>query len=308
MTASYRAAFAHDTTINKTWQAKIYLSFMMTYNYDCLDPSIPAVLLFTQFLANSYKSPLTVKNYLSGAKSYVTSMGGNTANFTTPILHNLLKGITRLSNHIPAQAPPIPLHFIKALCDALYTLDDNARTIRTAVLMGFTSLLRQSNLLECGAPTRHHLIRRMDVRDEGDTLWLDVNSSKTIIDPARRVSVPLPRIRSPYCPVAAWRDYAARSPAPLDAPIFTLPGGIPLTIDRVTFYIRTILAQLGHPAPATVTFHSLRRSGARECARHGATEPDLMLHGTWTMNAITTYVPKRLYTNVREALTKVLGQ
>ena len=72
---------------------------------NCL-PSIPTILMYTQTLANTHKNVRSVKNYLSGANTFVRNAGGEIASFDSPLLANLIKGIARLSTHVPSSARP----------------------------------------------------------------------------------------------------------------------------------------------------------------------------------------------------------
>ena len=308
MTATYSAAFTPGTLQNRTRQAQAYLSFMITYSLDYLQPSHTDILLYAQCLANSYSNPATHKNYLSGAKTFVTQAGGSIAAFTSPLLQNFLKGVARLSTHQSNPAPAIPLSYIKATCDLLTAMPPDALTVRAALLMGFCSFLRQSNLLWTSGYTSAHALTRADITDDGDTLWLSMNSSKTIADPRLRVAVPVPVIGNQYCPVQPWRAYVARVPLPPDYPAFMLDAFRPLTPAVMNSYLRSTLSRLSFPMANQVTVHSLRRSGAKECARHGAQQDQVMRHGTWTSTAIYAYVPKRLFTSVPKTLIQMFGQ
>ena len=296
MRSSYSVAFAPGTIQNRTRQTRAYLTFMLSTRRPPFTPTTLDILLYTQFLANSLSSPASVKNYISGAKSFHIQQGASVASFSSPLLANLFKGITRLSAHIPIPAPVIDLTRFKLMCDVLAAMDHDAATVRTAALIGFTTLLRQSNLLPSTLRGQDHCIRRRDLVVEETTLWVTINSSKTIYDPAKRVVIPVSTILSKYCPVAAWLDYVQRLPLDPDAPAFILSPSSPLTPDRLNAYMRAILASLDLPEADKVTVHSLRRSGAQAAAANGASREQLMIHGTWASTAINSYVPQRLYT------------
>ena len=286
MAETYSAAFAPGTLINRLRQAKLYLTFMFTHDYPYMYPSVLNVLLYTQFLANSFKNTTTIRSYISGAKTFVTHAGGDISSFASPHLSGMLRGVARISLHIPEQAPPIPLPAIKAACDILAAVRGEALVARTAILVGFASLLRQSNLLPSTANTHCHTVTRADMLDEGEVLWTNINSSKTISDARLRVSIPVPYIGSKYCPVTAWHAYIQALPLPSGAPAFMLTAAKPLTANRLNCYLRTTLTAIGLPQAARVTVHSLRRSGVQECARRRALEAHLMAHGTWASQAI----------------------
>ena len=144
---------------------------------------------------------------------------------------------------------------------------------RTAFLIGLATLLRQSNLLPPSPGTLHERsLRRGDVANEGGVLWLMIISSKTIAARTGRVSIPVPYTGLKYCPVLAWRQYMTHLPLPSSAPAFMLTPTKPLTPERLAF-----------PLTSKVTVHSLRRSGAQECAKIGTPEAHLT-NGTWSRN------------------------
>ena len=308
MRTSYSAAFAPGTLQNRSRQTRAYLTFMLGHNRPPLNPSILDILLYTQFLANSLNSPASVKNYISGAKSFLHQQGAPVAMFSSPLLGNLFKGITKLSAHIPVPAPVIDLTRFKLMCDILAAMDGDAATVRAAVLLGFATFVRQSNLLPSSLSGQHHCIRRRDCVLEESTLWVTINSSKTIYDPAKRVVIPVLPFLSRYCPVTAWTEYVRRVPLDPEAPAFMLSPSSPLTPIRLNSYMRVILGSLGLPQADKVTVHSLRRSGAQAAAANGATREHLMIHGTWASAAINSYVPQRLYTEVPTVISAMFGQ
>ena len=308
MQASYSAAFAPGTHQNRTRQTRAYLTYMVAHNRPVYNPTDLDILLYTQFLANSLKSPATVRNYISGAKTFLQQQGTSVAPFMSPFLLNLFKGITRLSTHTPIPAPVIDLPRLKCMCDVLTAMDHEADTARTAILLGFTTLLRQSNLLPATVSGQEHCIRRRDCVVEDDTLWVTINSTKTIFDPAKRVIIPVAASPSKYCPVAAWLRYTLRVPLDPDAPALMLSPVVPLTPQKLNAYMRTTLAMLALPEASKVTVHSLRRSGAQAAAANGASREHLMIHGTWASSAINSYVPQRLYTEVPQIMSLMFGQ
>ena len=308
MRESYSAAFAPGTHQNRTRQTRAYLTYMVAHNRPPYNPSVLDVLLYTQCLANSLKSPASIRNYISGAKTFLQHQGASVAPFSSPLLINLFKDITKLSAHVPAPAPAIDLPRLKHMCDLLAVMDSDAATARTAILLGFTTLLRQSNLLPATARGQDHCIRRRDCVLEDGTLWVTINSSKTIYDPIKRVVIPILPFNSKYCPVDAWLRYIHRVPLDLEAPAIMLSQTVPLTAQKLNAYMRVILASLGLPAADKVTVHSLRRSGAQAAAANGATRDQLMIHGTWATSAINSYVPQRLYTDVPIVMSTMFGQ
>ena len=268
-------------------------------------PDIVTLLHYVQLLANSL-TPNTVKNYLSGAKTFVQNSGGNTAVFSSHQLHSLMRGVTRLSTHVSTQAPYIEPHYIKLMCDFLWSLGPDARIARAAILFAYVTFLRQSNCLYTTTGLAH-LITRDEVRPAPYGLAVSVRSTKTLSITGRTI-IPIQRsLDSPYCPVAALLAARAATPAPPMAPLFISSTGRPLTPHGVTTLMRVALTALGHPAATSATVHSLRRSGARGVAGEGEDPDSVMAHGTWKGRSVFTYVPRELFTSVPKTMSKLLG-
>ena len=284
---------------------------MLTYGYDYLNPPQAACLLYTQFWGNSLKNVRSVKNYLSGARTYLTSAGGCVNNFLSPLIPNLVKGIANLSDHVELQAPPLPRTVLLRLCDALRLQGPDGVVAAAACLFGVATFLRQSNFLPGGVQGSPHLIMRPDVTVGVAGMRVLVRSTKTLSPRSGGVVIPVARVPgSLYCPVrslvTAW---GLTRGAPMGGVIFTLPStAAPLTVTALTAMARAALHGLGWPLAARFTIHSLRRTGAQLAGGAGANENALMLHGTWSSSAVRTYAPKVLISTVPAALASVLAE
>ena len=301
------AAYSPGTSKNHQRQAKLYIAFMLTAGYDPLFPSLTPLLHYVQLLANSFAAVTSVKNYLSGAKTYVRNAGGDPTPFTSRIIPDLLRGVTRLSTHVPSPAITLQPETIKAMCDVMWAFGPDARVARAAVLFAFATFLRQSNFLYTPSAAGHMLTRR-DVLPAPYGLAVHVASTKTNLRD-HPVVIPVHRIPNcKYCPVAAYLAARAATQAPLTAPLFLTSTGSPLTPHGLAALMRTALNLLGRDTGGgKVTPHSLRRSGATAAARWGAGRTDVMTHGTWKGDAVDSYVPKTLFTAVPQTIKTILG-
>ena len=282
----------------------------MTYHkLDFKTPSPLQLGLYIQCLANSFKSTRTIKNYISGAKTFLEAIHQPVHNFSAPLVTTTLRGVVKLSTHIPAQAPPISVETVKLLSVALSRIGPQGVHAKALLLLMYASFLRQSNLLTPAGfvVAGPHTLKRRDITLEGDTLWLKVLSSKTIRTPSDAVRIPVHRAPGPHCPVAAWCTYIRLCPAPPDAPAFVDASARPYRPDAITRLLRAGLRAAGDPDAHRFTLHSLRRSGTYEAARCGVPRGDLMLHGTWKSSAIDAYVPADTLTETSYAIQKSLA-
>ena len=300
------AAFSKGTTLNHRRQAAAYVAFCLKADKEPLHPDLSSILHYIQLLGNSFKSLTSVKNYLSGAKTFIRTSGGTTHVFASPAITDLLRGLNRLSTHTTLQAPPVSTSQLRGLFDVLWTIGPEARIARAAILFAYVTFLRQSNFVL--TPTASaHLLSRGDIRPVAYGLAVHVGSTKTL-HPGSGVIIPIHRVpNSRYCPVAAVIAARSAVPAPLSAPLFLTSKGRPLTAYGLTGIMRSGLAAAGHPSPGLITLHSLRRSGAQAAALAGEGQDQLMTHGTWTGPSLYTYVPRPLFTSVPWTMSDILG-
>lgn len=101
MINSYNHSLAPGTVKNRTIQAHLYLKFCLTYGVNYLAPTVMEVSMLAQFLGNSFAAISTVKNYLSGAKSWISHHCGNYSAFSAQEVADVMKFLSSTSNHFP---------------------------------------------------------------------------------------------------------------------------------------------------------------------------------------------------------------
>lgn len=285
-----------------------YLSYMDDHGARPLRPTQYEALSYVLHLHDN-KTPGTVMNYISGVRTWLRLMGAPTTAFDTYLLEVLKKGIARSSSHVPTQAPPLrPTDVRKAVC-FFNSAGDNGPVLSAALLLGYFTLLRQSNLLLSPVRTDPgHVLRAKDITLTREGLNVHVRSSKTLSksSPPRDIAVPaIPG--SKYCPVRAWRKYVSRTQPYLEGPAFITTDGLPLRPRGLLDTLRLALAVGGHPAPGAITLHSLRRGGAQACASSGSSLEDIKALGHWTSDAVHKYIPRHLIYSAPRTLAENFG-
>lgn len=295
MRLSYEEAIAPGTARNKRAQAYTYIKFMLTYNLNYLAPTVADVSMYAQFLVNSFSSPATVKNYISGAKTWTQHHLGNISSFESPQLATLVKSFVSSSEHVPTQAAPLSPADIKNICRYIDSNPSIPKVIKAAILVAYAAFLRASNvlsptLLSWGGP---HTLKMQDISIRDGVMYLLIRSTKTRKGHKPAQLQILPASNEECCPVAAWLQYLEQSyPCPL-GPAFMLPTGLPLTTGPVVVTLRAALQHIGHKDPNSVSFHSLRRGGARAAAASGVDHTHIMSHGLWSSKSgLSAYLPK----------------
>lgn len=272
---------------------------MVTYSFPYLQPSINQLAMYSQFLANTFPAPSTIKNYISGARTWVQLHDGNIAAFLAPEMATMVKSIKDNSTHVVSQAQPLTPSHIKIICRFLDGRPGSPPAIKAALLLAYTTFFRASNVVsptlnQWGGP---HTLLAGDVLHVQGGLQVIVRSTKTRGKHAPHTTLIFPAVDHQCCPVRAWFRYKAElNPCPL-GPAFIISPSQPLTAHLVVAIIRLALAHAGVRNPEGFSFHSLRRGATQAAALAGASEDQLMYHGTWASKAgLRTYLqsPSRI--------------
>lgn len=210
MMRSYSTSLAPGTATNRATQARTYLKFTIPYQVTALAPSVTHVCLYTQYLINSFAAPRTVRNYISGARSWLLEHGGDVSSFESPVAIQLLKGLVKQSQHVPLRAEPLSWVHIRHIIDVINTVPGIPASAKPCILIGYHTFLRLSNLLSpstrvWGGP---HTLLAKHLRLSDRSLHVSVMTTKTKSDPVPVTTV-IPWNNDPvYCPAQAWFRYA----------------------------------------------------------------------------------------------------
>ena len=212
--------------------------FMMAYGFDCMTPTLQSLLLYLKCLVNSFKNITSIKNYISGARTFLSMSGGNTAPFISPILAMVIRGAARLSTHVPRPAPPLGRLQLHCLCSDFARLGVMAGWLWQLSSLGWppfcdspTSSLNPPLGGGGGSPPALPL-RCLPGGGALLVNGLNYNYKTRLRGAAPTTLMIAPARGSPFCPVNAflwaWRPRAF--PASPSSPLFLLPSsGYPLT-------------------------------------------------------------------------------
>lgn len=294
MLASYNAAIAPGTRANRRKQAEEYVRFSLIFKFHHLHPSITNICMYAQHLANKHASPSSLRNYLSGAKTWVSEHQGSPFPFISAQVASLVKGFVKNSTHVPSRAEPLLPHHIRFLCRAFDLSMTVPLAVKPAILVGYSCFLRSSNLLsntmlEWGGP---HTLLAGEIKLIEAGLQVHIRSTKTRSDPVG-LNFIIPTSSDPsVCPVRAWASYRAAIQPWALGPAFIHRDRSALTSTQVVKIMRLFLQNHQDITPGRISMHSLRRG-----ATHAAVEQDLPLHdilvrGTWkSTSGVRPYLP-----------------
>lgn len=287
MAASYSSSVAPGTAANRKRQAEDYITFALQYQVPYLSPTVTHVCMYAQRLANSHASPNSVKNYLSGAKTWVGEHQGNIQAFFSPQLNQLVKGFVKNSLHVPQRAAPLAPHHLQTICNFLDTYQSVPLGIKPAILIGYSCFLRSSNILsptisQWGGP---HTLLAGDITLNYSGLSIYIRSTKT--RSAREgISFDLPRSDNlKFCPVAAWERYLAVINPWALGPAFIHTNRRPITPREVVALMRLALQDSPDISAARVSMHSLRRGATHTAVDKGLPLEEIKKRGTWKSNS-----------------------
>ena len=97
---------------------------------------------------------------------------------------------------------------------------------------------------------------------------------------------------SPLCPVAALKKLLKLTPKGSNAPLFQIQNRgswVPLSDTRLQKMFNVVLNRL-QLKTSSITFHSLRRSGATLAFNSSVPLQSIQSHGTWTSECVWSYI------------------
>lgn len=294
MLSSYNTSIAPGTAANRKKQAQEFLTFAVMYKVPYLSPSVTQACMFAQLLANKHAAPTTLKNYISGAKTWIQEHGGEIAAFNSIQFIQLVKGFVKKSTHVPRQAPALSKDHIQLICAFLDSTPSASLAIKPAILIGYSCFLRSSNLV---SPSSFnwagpHNLMAGDVRVEHDHLLIYIRSTKTRPTSKGLVFKIEPSPDPRFCPRAAWITYSNLVRPWALGPAFVHSNGLPVTGKQVVAIMRLALQDATDISPERVSMHSLRRGATQTSMEKGVPLDTIKTRGTWASDAgIKPYIP-----------------
>ena len=262
-----------------------------------LEPTSYDIASYVMHLQNTLRAPGSVYNYLSGVRTWLRATGNDVAVFDSYHVTVMKKGITAAMNHLPHPAQPVHPSLVKAIVSKLDQYGNHTAVIKSALLLMFFTLLRQSNILVTSSKQDDsHVLRRSDVTRTRKALFVIIRTSKTSRSPQDVTRYIVPAIpRSNFCPVKAWDEYVDQNPlAASNEPAFQIGTRQPLTARVMLAVIRAVIKDIGHTDPDKFNLHGLRRGAAKACIKAGLPLSQLKEAGFWKSEAVFSYIPRNV--------------
>ena len=294
-----KAAVRPGTQQNLKTQLQSYLLFCAYYDFDPFPCHSETLCDYLCFLSHSLVSTASIKNYLSGLKTWSRLLGHDMSAFENYDIRLTLQGLTKISNHTPKSKLPLTFSDLRKMITLLDVSQPLEACMWVFLTFGFFAMLRASNLLCKTVKTfkSSEQLTRCHVHFCEEGIRLHIFWSKTRQGHAFLHVVPLARSNDHFlCPFKAYVNLLEVVTGDTDSPVMAIPrvgSGIdnltPLTKSSLLPLFNKLLVQCGL-STTTYIFHSLRHSGATLAAQTGVSELMLMSHGDWRSSCYQTYI------------------
>ena len=132
-----KKAFRPGTLNNHRCYFETYIHFCMHHGLADINPSTDTICMYAEFLARRFKSPKSVKNYISGVRllhKYVSVEAPALRSFELDLM---IRALDLTMGHTPQQRLPVNLSMLKQICDICDTLGSIGLTFKFAFLAVF---------------------------------------------------------------------------------------------------------------------------------------------------------------------------
>ena len=251
------------------------------------------VLGYLEFLFKNGFSFANMANHLSAIRANYILHGLDTSPFRDDRITLFLKSVKINAKFAPVNMPIFDTDTL-ALIVSFSEKIRNPTVFRSLYLFCFYSFLRLSNILPHAMkdfdPTRH--LTRGDLIFSQNSCIVIIKWSETIQDRKSTKTITIPALgASPLCPIEGLKRMFSAIPASKNQPLFSIWSNnriVPLTDSMARKHLKKVCSALNIQPP--LTFHSFRRAGTTWAFNRGVSVQDLMLHGTWSSDAIWRYI------------------
>lgn len=290
-----RAAYRPGTMKNQWLHIKMFVAFCLHFGLAYIQPTVNTICLYIEFLAQSLKSPASVRNYVAGISTFHKLMDLPCQSLNAFPVELMLRAINLTLTLQPVKRLPITVKILRDVCGQCEKLGELGRTVKCALLFGFFGFLRRSNLAPGNTFDRSRHTCRGDVLEAGGRLALLLKWTKTLQNRDKAFLVPLPTIPNhSLCPLAAYRRMCVDIPTTDEnQPLFmvrTASGSPqPLTDSHLARMFKNLLTAAGYNHQQ-YSLHSLRSGGASASFKANTDPLYIQRHGTWRSDVFWKYI------------------
>ena len=257
-----------STKKNLLTQLGAYEKFCHKYWLEYFPCDNTQLCRFGQHLSETFQSPESVTNYLSGIRTCLALMGLQIPDVNDRQMKMFTTGLKRAMPHAVKQAEPVTPQLLLRLSKVVNYKDQVEVVAWTGLLLGFYLFLRKSNLVPDTMDSfdKNQQFCRADINLLGvdKAMMIEIRWSKTIQYKQKVLRLPvLPAKNKAIC-LVFWVHYMVNKvPAGPEQPVLALATGnkiLSLSPNQLIYRLRKWLILLGED-PTIYSLHSLRRGG-----------------------------------------------
>ncbi|CAG2201509.1 unnamed protein product [Mytilus edulis] len=276
------------------------LSTALDDNYmldiEVLDKLFKDTLRICVFLSDNFKNSGSVRNYLSGVKTWAVLLNFDTEEFNSPSLRLTLSGIDKLNANVPNIKLPFEPYHLNCMFEVLDMTSVQDAVMWAVIMTSFYAMLRKSQFANNSRTTFNpkEQLTRGDIQITEEGLIIDIQWSKTSQKHKNIHHIPLKRVEDcVLCPLLAYSRMVTMLPALPGEPAFGLSdskGKIcafsKSDIDKI---VHKLLVRCGMDT-SQYSFHSFRRGGATCASAAGCTDSEICTIGNWASSCYKGYI------------------
>ena len=290
-----RLQFAYRPATKKNYDRMFFdfMAFLVSTGLSINQVTNWQLLIFMEYLHENHHSSLNIANYLAAIRANFILYGLPTAMFKDERIQMYIKSLKINRQLKPIQHTVITEDMLKEIVQIAFLLP-HPEVFTSLYTFAFFSFLRISNILP-------HSVASFDVSRhlcKGDIFFSDVGAtvllkwSKTLQDRTETKTIAIPALgNSVICPTTAMRAMLQHRPDNPNDPLFTISHAgrtTTLTDSVARKHLKLVGTKLQQPTH--LTFHMFRKGGTSWAFQHGVPLQDIMVHGTWSSNAVWTYI------------------
>ena len=176
-----KAAFRPGTFKNLKTQLNTYLLFCEHFNRLAFPIDQETLCGYACFLAEHFKSSGSVRNYLSGIKTWTVLLKFDVEEFYSPALKMTLSGVEKLNTYIPKIRLPLEPAHLYSIYKVLDLSSIQNTVFWALLLIGFYGMLRKSQFANNSRNTFNpkEQLTRGDFQFTHEGLIINIQWSKT---------------------------------------------------------------------------------------------------------------------------------
>lgn len=272
------------------WES--FLLFCFYFNFVHLPASTQTIQLYAQFLSRTFKSVDSIRNYISGVKTFHAMLGFSTDHIDSYMVNLSLKGIARLNPHAVKRAEPMTIAILFHLYDYLdFAIEDNVR-YWCLFLFAFFLVARKSNLVPTSKDDicAGKFLQFKDITVFEDYLLVKFRWSKTIQFGERQIECPVIKLLDKrICPYSAFQNLLKLKNRNSLGAVFVTSDDKLITYSKFQRKLRSCLNGIGLDSNLFST-HSFRRGFATLAFQYNVLPEHIQLLGDWKSDAYKCYL------------------